>query len=256
MTAFTASARAEDAGSVDERNGTAAIDVIGLSKSFGQQPVLSSIDLRVEVSEFVVIVGASGCGKSTLLRLLAGLEKADAGRIEVGFRTAVGFQDARLLPWMRVWENVVFGVPGTSEIRRETARRYLDDVGLQSFMDAWPNTLSGGQAQRVSLARALALEPRILLLDEPFGALDALTRLKMHALTQRLWREHMLSIVLVTHDIEEAVVLADRIVVLRQGSIVDQFRVEFERPRKRGNASFEAYRSRLLNGLGVDEDRE
>lgn len=232
------------------------LSLTNVSKQFGSRSVLRNVDLGVNSGEFVVIVGASGSGKSTLLRLLANLEAPSQGRLALSPSYAVGFQDARLLPWSRVDENVLFGVPGTRRERRRLALALLDEVGLASHARAWPHTLSGGQAQRVSLARALALRPRVLLLDEPFGALDALTRLKMHALLQRLWREHALTVVLVTHDVEEAVVLADRVVILDDGRIVDQFDVSLARPRTRGTADFEALRSRILTGLAVDESAE
>lgn len=233
-----------------------SLTLTAVGKAYGERRVLSQIDLQVEHGEFLVIVGASGSGKTTLLRLLAQLEQPSYGQMQVDPRYAVGFQDARLLPWLRVAENITFGVPGSRHERHLLARQLLDEVGLIRHARDWPHTLSGGQAQRVSLARALALRPRLLLLDEPFGALDALTRLKMHALVQRLWRQHQLSVVLVTHDVEEAVVLGDRVVILDDGRIVDQFRITLDRPRSRGQADFEALRSRILKGLAVDESAE
>lgn len=233
-----------------------SVALSGVSKHYGARTVLEQIDLQVEHGQFLVIVGASGSGKTTLLRLLAHLEIPSGGQLYVDPRYAVGFQDARLLPWLRVDDNIVFGVPGRRSDRRHLALQLLDEVGLASHAQDWPHTLSGGQAQRVSLARALAVQPRLLLLDEPFGALDALTRLKMHALVQRLWREHQLTVVLVTHDVEEAVVLADRVVILDDGRIKDQFDVPLPRPRSRGQAEFEVLRSRILKGLAVDESAE
>jgi sulfonate transport system ATP-binding protein len=166
---------------------------------------------------------------------------------------AFGFQDARLLPWARVWENVVFGIGGTRDERRARASQALTAVGLAEHAQAWPRTLSGGEAQRVALARSLVRAPALLLLDEPFGALDALTRLRMHALVHGLWRDQGFAVVLVTHDVEEAVLLADRIAVLDRGRITDLYAVEADRPRVRTDVRFEAARRRALQGLGVQD---
>ena len=168
-----------------------------------------------------MIVGQSGCGKSTLLRAIGGLDDGYDGAIDVDGRVAFGFQDARLLPWARVWENVVFGIAGSRAERRARALAALRDVGLEAHADAWPATLSGGEAQRVALARALTRDPAVLLLDEPFGALDALTRLRMQALVIGLWKQRRFAVVLVTHDVEEAILLADRIAVLDGGAVAD-----------------------------------
>jgi sulfonate transport system ATP-binding protein len=228
-----------------------AIDARGVVRRFGDRTVLDGIDLTVQAGEFVVIVGQSGCGKSTLLRALGGLDDGFEGDVAVEGRVAFGFQDARLLPWARVWQNVVFGVPGTRAQRRERAIAVLAEVGLEHHADAWPVTLSGGEAQRVALARALTREPAVLLLDEPFGALDALTRLKMHALVNGLWRERGFAVVLVTHDVEEAILLADHILVLDRGGVADRLTVGLPRPRSRTDERFEALRLRILEDLGV-----
>ena len=230
-----------------------AVTVSGVERRFGERAVLRDVDLSVEPGEILVIVGQSGCGKSTLLRAIGGLDTGHEGDIDVDGRVAFGFQDARLLPWARVWENVVFGVKGSRAARRARAVRALADVGLEAHADAWPFTLSGGEAQRVALARALTRDPSVLLLDEPFGALDALTRMRMQALVNALWRERRFSVVLVTHDVEEAVLLADRIAVLDGGVVADLIDVDMPRPRSRIDERFEALRVRILDDLGVSD---
>lgn len=224
-----------------------------VGRRFGDRDVLRGIDLSIPAGEFVVIVGQSGCGKSTLLRALGGLDTAATGEIRIDGRVAVGFQDARLLPWARVWENVVFGVPGRKAGRRARALSALDEVGLRARCDAWPTTLSGGEAQRVALARALTREPDVLLLDEPFGALDALTRLRMQVLVHELWRARGFTVVLVTHDVEEAVLLADRVLVLDRGRVADELVIDLPRPRSRRDDRFEAARVQILDDLGVSD---
>jgi sulfonate transport system ATP-binding protein len=228
-----------------------AIRAAGVSKRFSERSVLRSIDLAVRESEILVVVGESGCGKSTLLRLFARLETADAGAVDVHGQISIAFQDARLMPWLPVWENVAFGLPLASSVRRERAFAALNEVGLARLANAWPATLSGGEAQRVALARALIRDPAVLLLDEPFGALDALTRLRMHALLSGLWERHRFTTVLVTHDVDEALSLGDRIVVLGAGRIVDQFNIELARPRNWLDRTFGTLRDRLLGELGV-----
>jgi sulfonate transport system ATP-binding protein len=230
-----------------------AVVARGVQRRFGDRTVLRDIDLTVEAGELVVIVGQSGCGKSTLLRALGGLDTGYGGDIAVDGRVAFGFQDARLLPWARVWQNVVFGVKGSKQQLRRQAVAVLAEVGLEEHADAWPATLSGGEAQRVALARALTRDPSVLLLDEPFGALDALTRLKMQALVSRLWRERGFAVILVTHDVEEAILLADRIAVLDRGVIADRLDVDMPRPRSRTDARFEELRVRILEDLGVSD---
>ncbi len=230
-----------------------AVWVRGVARRFGERAVLTQVDLTVQPGEFLVIVGQSGCGKSTLLREIGGLDDGYAGEIDVDGRVAFGFQDARLLPWARVWENVVFGVRGDRASRRRRALDALRDVALEHHSDVWPSTLSGGEAQRVALARALTRDPNVLLLDEPFGALDALTRLRMQALVSGLWRERGFSVVLVTHDVEEAILLADRIAVLDRGVVADLIDVSMPRPRSRLDPRFEALRVRILEDLGVSD---
>lgn len=223
----------------------------GLRRTFDARVVLHDINFDIVSGEFLAIVGRSGCGKSTLLRALGGLDRGWEGKLDVQGPVAFGFQDARLLPWLRVWENVVFGIDGSRGERERRAMRALAAVGLAAHAQDWPRTLSGGEAQRVALARSLVRSPALLLLDEPFGALDALTRLRMHALVHDLWRDQGFAAVLVTHDVEEAVLLADRIAVLDRGRIVDLYAVGNDRPRARHHDSFEAARTRALQGLGV-----
>ncbi|WP_372666368.1 ABC transporter ATP-binding protein [Amycolatopsis kentuckyensis] len=226
---------------------TTAVRVRGLTKSFGDRTILNGLDLDIAPGEFVALIGESGCGKTTLLRLLAGLDTADAGDLEAPAERMVVFQEHRLLPWRRVWQNVAVGLP------REAAARALTEVGLAGHLDAWPVTLSGGEAQRVALARALVREPRLLLLDEPFAALDALTRIKMHALVRQLVAAHRPAVLLVTHDVDEAILLADRVVAMRSGRLAAEHRVGFEGERSRRNPEFDELRHRLLAELGVAE---
>lgn len=217
--------------------GGQAVSIRSLAKSFADRSVLSDFDLEIPSGQFVAIVGRSGCGKSTLLRLIAGLDTISAGTIALNGETVSGlqgsvrllFQEARLLPWQRVISNV--GVARIGNWRAD-AGKALADVGLADRADDWPAVLSGGQRQRVALARALVSRPRVLLLDEPFGALDALTRIEMHRLLDSIWREHGFTTILITHDVAEAVALADRVVVLRGGKVALDLPVELPRPRR------------------------
>lgn len=204
-----------------------AVALDGVCKAFDGRDVLADVDLHVDAGETVALIGRSGCGKSTLLRIVAGLLDADRGRVRTTGRVAFGFQDARLVPWLRVWDNVTLGMEAhagrmTRRARREAAACALAQVQLADAADKLPAQLSGGQRQRVSLARALTRRPRLLLLDEPFGALDALTRLDMQDLLAGLRARLGFATVLVTHDIAEAVRLADRILVLADGRIRDE----------------------------------
>jgi sulfonate transport system ATP-binding protein len=219
------------------------------SRVFGSSVVLCDLDLEIAAGEFVALLGRSGSGKTTMLRTLAGLDPADVDSVRTPATRAMVFQDARLLPWKRVWRNVALGLSG--EDARERAHAALAEVGLDHRLDAWPSTLSGGEAQRVALARALVREPRLLLLDEPFAAVDALTRIRLHELVLSLWRAHAPAILLVTHDVDEAISLADRVLVLGNGRIAAEEVVELPRPREAGPV-FQALRRRLLRHLGVE----
>ncbi|MFE0473821.1 ABC transporter ATP-binding protein [Streptomyces sp. NPDC058947] len=227
-----------------------AVHVQGLTRSFDGRAVIDDLRLDVRPGEFVALLGRSGCGKSTLLRILAGLDREIEGTVLVPRRKAVAFQSPRLMPWKKVWRNVVLGLPGRPE--RAVAERALDEVGLGHRSTAWPKTLSGGEAQRASLARALVREPDLLLLDEPFGALDALTRLKAQRLVGELWQRRGCAVLLVTHDVEEAVLLADRVLVMDGGVIAHEQRVDLDRPRDITDPRFAALRAGLLERLGVE----
>lgn len=223
----------------------------GVSKQYGSREVLRQAELTLEPGEFVAIVGRSGCGKSTLLRLVAGLEQASKGQVLLDGapvsgltpQTRIMFQDSRLLPWKRVADNVALGL---APAQRGRAAQVLQQVGLQDRGGDWPARLSGGQRQRVALARALVHEPRLLLLDEPLGALDALTRIEMHGLIESLWRRNGFTALLVTHDVQEAVALAERVILIEEGRIALDERVNLPRPRKRGSAAFAALENRIL----------
>jgi sulfonate transport system ATP-binding protein len=208
----------------------------GVTKAFGSRLVLDGINLAIPAGQFVAIVGRSGGGKTTIMRLVAGLDAPTAGAVAIAGRQVRGlqpavrllFQDARLLPWQTVISNVgIARSPGW----RQTSARVLADVGLDGREHDWPSVLSGGQRQRVALARALVNRPGVLLLDEPFGALDALTRAEMHLLLARIWKEHGFTTLLITHDVAEAVALADRVLVLRDGRIALDVTVDLPRPR-------------------------
>ncbi|WP_407971400.1 ATP-binding cassette domain-containing protein [Burkholderia pyrrocinia] len=226
-----------------------AVTLSGVSKRFGARTVLDNVELGIARGSFVAIVGRSGCGKSTLLRLVAGLEQPSSGALVTrgdgggALDTRIMFQDARLLPWKTVLQNVMLGLGRGA---RDDARAVLDEVGLLERANDWPAQLSGGQRQRVSLARALVHRPQLLLLDEPLGALDALTRIEMHALIERLWREHRFTALLVTHDVQEAVALGDRILLIEQGRVALDQPVPLDRPRARASAAFAALEDRVL----------
>jgi sulfonate transport system ATP-binding protein len=231
-----------------------AARVSGHNRSFGDLHVLRSIDLDIAPGEFVVLLGRSGCGKSTLLRSLAHLDPTPASEVQIGGRTAVAFQEPRLLPWRRVRENVELALLNTPERgrRRELATQTLEEVGLAEKLWAWPRELSGGQAQRVSLARALVSNPSLLLLDEPFSALDALTRIEMHQLVIELWRRHSMAILLVTHDVDEALALADRVVLMDEGRLTHSWQVTLPRSdRAPSQPDIAAPRAEILRALGV-----
>jgi sulfonate transport system ATP-binding protein len=218
-----------------------------LSKSYGGRQVLKAVDLTIAPGEFVAVVGRSGCGKSTLLRLIAELEAADSGNIAFADNghspeTRIMFQDSRLLPWKRVLDNVALGLPQAGD----AAVNALRQVGLDERADEWPAVLSGGQRQRVALARALVHDPELLLLDEPLGALDALTRIEMQQLIEALWQQRGFTALLVTHDVQEAIALADRVVLIEDGRITLDQRIALARPRARGNAVFAQLEEQIL----------
>jgi sulfonate transport system ATP-binding protein len=233
---------------------TAGVSVRRAGRRFGDRVVLHDVDLDIAPGEFVALIGQSGSGKSTLLRGIAGLDRDATGEYRVPQRHAIVFQEHRLLPWTRVWRNVALGLSGPD--LRLRALRALGEVGLTGRADAYPGTLSGGESQRVALARALVRTPGLLLLDEPFGALDALTRLNAQALVARLWAEHRPAVLLVTHDVEEALLLADRVLLLADGHIAESYDVDLPRPRSIGHPRFVALRRRLLAGLGVADVEE
>jgi sulfonate transport system ATP-binding protein len=228
-----------------------AVRVRGLSRRFGDRAVISDLDLDLRPGEFVALIGRSGCGKSTLLRILADLDHDIEGSVEVPVRRAVAFQAPRLMPWKKVWRNVALALPGRPD--RARAEAALAEVGLSHRADVWPKVLSGGEAQRASLARALVREPDLMLLDEPFGALDALTRAKAQELVKELWLRHRCAILLVTHDVEEALLLADRVLVMDEGVIRHELNVGLPHPRAVEQAGFTALRVRLLGWLGVGQ---
>jgi len=228
-----------------------AVEVRGLTRQFGDNTVLDGLDLAIRPGEFVALLGRSGSGKSTLLRTLAGLDPAPSGIFTVPSARTVVFQEPRLLPWKRVWRNVTLGLRVADP--RAKAEAALGEVGLSHRLNAWPLTLSGGEAQRAALARALVREPDLLLLDEPFAALDALTRLRMQELVTALWHAHQPAVLLVTHDVDEALTLADRVLVLENGRIALDFELNMPRTRRHASAAFAVHRSRLLRALGVEE---
>jgi sulfonate transport system ATP-binding protein len=229
--------------------GGPAAHVRGLTRQFGGRVVLDGLDLDIAPGEFVAMIGRSGSGKSTLLRALAGLDREVSGSLAVPGTVAVAFQEPRLVPWKRVLANVTLGlrVPSPDEVALDA----LAEVGLAERASAWPLTLSGGEAQRTSLARALVRSPSLLLLDEPFSALDALTRITMHRLVLTLWERHKPAVLLVTHDVDEALALADRVLVLGDGRIAHAVSITVPRPRDRDHPSLTALRLRLLAELGV-----
>jgi sulfonate transport system ATP-binding protein len=227
----------------------------GVVKAFGAKKVLRGLDLNVAAGQFVAIIGRSGCGKSTLLRLIAGLDVCDAGAIDFEGRASgiprVMFQEPRLLPWANVIANVEVGL-GAPRREADARRRALDAlaaVGLADRAADWPETLSGGQKQRVALARALVSRPQFLALDEPLGALDALTRIEMQSLLETTWRREGFTALLVTHDVAEAVTLADRIVLLEDGAVALDLDVALPRPRLRGSPEFGRLEETILNRL-------
>jgi sulfonate transport system ATP-binding protein len=226
-----------------------AASVRGLSRTFGHRAILAGLDLDIAEGEFIALIGRSGSGKSTLLRALAGLDREVSGELRIAGPVSVAFQEPRLVPWKKVLANVALGLRVPDPQR--SARTALAEVELTGCADAWPGTLSGGEAQRASLARALVRDPRLLLLDEPFSALDALTRITMHRLVLNLWQLHRPAVLLVTHDVDEALALADRVLVLADGRIAHSSPITLPRPRDRDHPDLVALRLKLLTQLGV-----
>ena len=241
--------------------GGVRLAINGVHKRYGTREVLRNTQLDIATGQFIAIVGRSGCGKSTLLRLVAGLEPATDGTLSTDGRkidglhddTRIMFQEARLLPWRRVLDNVTLGLPAAL---RERGRMVLAQVGLADRENEWPARLSGGQRQRVSLARALVHHPRLLLLDEPLGALDALTRIEMHRLIENLWQQHRFTALLVTHDVQEAVALADRVILIEDGRIALDENIALARPRSQGDPAFAAIEKRILDRVLQKPDAE
>jgi len=229
-----------------------ALKLEQVSKNFGDLTVLENLNLDIQPGSFVAIVGRSGCGKSTLLRLISGLDQPDTGAVfyddqihkRLNGHARVMFQEARLLPWKRVLDNVCLGL---CKEKKDRALEALQHVGLESKAQEWPSVLSGGQRQRVALARALVHEPRLLLLDEPLGALDALTRIEMQQLIEKIWLETGFTAILVTHDISEAVTLADRVILLDGGKIDLDVAVDLPRPRHRDHPKWIQLEEEILN---------
>lgn len=235
-----------------------AISLRGVTKAFGSQIVLHGLDLDIPAGQFVAIVGRSGCGKSTLLRLISGLDQPTGGVIKIdglsrGWRDRVRlmFQEPRLLPWQRVAANVEIGLSHASREadRQKLAFDVIAQVGLSGRETEWPAVLSGGQKQRVALARALVSHPRILAFDEPLGALDALTRIEMQALIEQVWQDKRFTAVVVTHDVTEAVALADRILLLDAGRVAMDVMVDLPRPRRRRDPAAAVIEGRILDRL-------
>ncbi|MDX6353117.1 MAG: sulfonate transport system ATP-binding protein [Streptomyces sp.] len=244
-------------GQLTQEETGAPVRVLALHRSFNKTGgVLNGLDLEIAPGEFVALIGRSGSGKSTLLRALAGLDRgvAGTGRVTVPSRVSMVFQDSRLLPWRRVLDNVVFGLPGKDA--KDKGRKALAEVGLSGREDAWAHQLSGGEAQRAALARSLVWEPELLLADEPFGALDALTRIRMHTLLRELWERHRPSVLLVTHDVDEAIVLADRVLVLEGGRVGLDLTIDVPHPRSYRDPLLAKYGERLLTALGVNEAQD
>ena len=223
-----------------------------MHRGFSGKAILRDITLDIREGEFVALIGRSGSGKSTLLRALAGLDDdaERAGSLTVPEKCSVLFQDSRLLPWENALDNVLIGVRDAD--RNARGRKVLASVGLSGRETAWPNTLSGGEKQRVALARSLVRDPELLLADEPFGALDALTRLRMHALLFDLIAQYRPTVILVTHDVEEAMILSDRVLVMEDGQIILDQRIDLPHPRRASHQELEALRARLLSALGVN----
>lgn len=234
-------------------NNGLAVQVRQASKVFNEKAVLDGFNLEIRSGEFIALLGKSGSGKTTLLRILAGLDEVSSGEVLVASPRTVVFQEPRLVQSKRVIDNVLLGLDNGAQ-GRKAALAALAEVGLEAHALAWPATLSGGEAQRVALARALLRAPQFLMLDEPFAALDALTRLKMQALVADLCGRYQPAVLLVTHDVDEAIQLADRVLVLIDGKVAFDERIDLAHPRRRGNQQFDDLRTALLSALGVTKE--
>ncbi len=244
------------------------LSIEGLHKRFNNGLIgLKSIDLGIQKSEIVSIIGPSGCGKSTLLRIIAGLDFPTYGSIRIDKRRinkphpeiSIIFQEPRLMPWLSVWENIVFGLQHLPQWQQgQIAIEVIAKVGLTEFSELLPHQLSDGMAQRVAIARALVTHPSILLLDEPFSALDAFTRLKLQDDLLKIWGHERATIILVTHDVEEALVLSDRVIVMRSnpGRIHKEFVIDLPRPRKRTDLELQRWKEKLLSALDLSIDEQ
>ncbi|WP_404295324.1 ABC transporter ATP-binding protein (plasmid) [Microvirga sp. RSM25] len=230
-----------------------AVKVRRLRRRYGERTIVDGVDLDIGRGEFVALLGRSGSGKSTILRALAGLDHdiPGSGQVDTPDAISVVFQDARLLPWKKVIDNVTLGLNGRAS--RERALKALGEVDLAPRATAWPMQLSGGEQQRAALARSLVREPEFLLLDEPFGALDALTRLRMQALLLDLCARHQPAVLFVTHDVDEAIHLAQRILILDQGRFTVDLEVNLPSDRRQRELRFAQLRAQLLTSLGVTE---
>jgi sulfonate transport system ATP-binding protein len=244
-----------------QKGGGSRVNLSHVSKAFGTNVVLHDINLVVPEGQFLSIVGKSGCGKSTLLRLMIGLDNVTSGELEAPALKAqaarIVFQEPRLLPWASVADNVAVGLgskPENPNVKQQ-ADAILEEVGLKGREALWPSQLSGGMRQRVALARALVSKPTLLALDEPLGALDALTRIDMQALLEGVWRDLGFTALMVTHDVGEAVALGDRVILIDQGKIVLDLPVDLPRPRKRGTPEFAALEGQILDTLFGDDPR-
>lgn len=238
-----------------------SLNINNISRTFSGKEVVKNVSFEAGPGEIVGLLGTSGCGKSTVLRAISGLDTDYGGEVEINGKisrqveasTGFIFQEPRLMPWLDVMENVTFGLKGTKASKVELGRKYLRDVGLEGSENLYPKELSGGMAQRVAIARALITSPEVLLLDEPFSALDAFTKMQLQDLLLNIWKEYQTTIVLVTHDIEEATYLCDKIVILknRPGRVGHEINLDEPRPRNRGSNELAEYKTEILNYLDL-----
>lgn len=238
------------------------LKINNVGREFNGKKVVQNISFEAAPGEIIGLLGKSGCGKSTVLRAVSGLDNDYEGTVEINGTVSSGvdkstgfiFQEPRLMPWLNALENITFGLKGSKEEQQKLGRKYLTDVGLAAHEELYPKELSGGMAQRVAIARALITSPEVLLLDEPFSALDAFTKMQLQDLLLNIWREYNTTIVLVTHDIEEATYLCDKIVVLKDqpGTVGHELTLNEPRPRDRGSAELAAYKTEILGNLDLE----